>query len=100
MRHETLDIDNSEHIEIVSCCWSPENHRIRSITLWTNYEKCLIMEGEVELKNILNVSESLEEFSKIDNESILPESEMQRSSNDDIIEDDKSKDEENNAVNN
>ena len=96
MRHETLDINNPggvntpEYIEVISCWWSPENHRIRSLTLWTNYENWIIMEGEVELRNMVEVSESLEEFSKIDNESILPESEVHRSSDGEIVEEDKS----------
>lgn len=33
------------------------------------------MEGEVELGQLVDINESIAEFSKIDNESILPESE-------------------------
>jgi hypothetical protein len=43
--------------------------------LGTTFEKCLIMEGEVELGQVVDVDDSIAEFSKIDNESVLPESE-------------------------
>ena len=58
MHWETMNILNFEYITGVNCGVSPENNRIRSISFWTNYEKWLVLEGEVELKHILDVSES------------------------------------------
>ena len=45
----------------------------------TTYEKWLILEGEVELGNLVELNESIASFSKIENESILPESEANQS---------------------
>lgn len=39
MHNETISLENNEHIETVNCCCSVENHRIRSLSLGTTYEK-------------------------------------------------------------
>jgi hypothetical protein len=39
----------------------------------------LILEGEVELANLIDIDDSIADFSKIDNDSVLPESEAKKS---------------------
>lgn len=84
MHCETINILNYEYIVGVNCCVSAENHRIRSISFTTNYEQWLIMEGEVELKHIIDVSDSLDEISKIENDSINSESAAHPSFDDEV----------------
>ena len=75
MHKETLEIDSNETIELIYCsCWS-ENHRIRGITLVTSFDKCLIMEGQVELDYLIDVDSEISDLEKMENESIPPESE-------------------------
>ncbi|CAI2373579.1 unnamed protein product [Moneuplotes crassus] len=91
---ETMILEENEQIESVNCCCSAKNQRIRSITLGTNYENCLIMEGQIELAQIVNLSDSVASFSKIENESIVPESQAHLSERDEISDKDSHKDDE------
>ena len=75
MHKETLEIENNENIELIHWCWWSENHRIRGITLVTSFDKCLILEGQVELNYVLDMESELSELDKMENESIPPESE-------------------------
>ena len=49
------------------------------IEVGTSYEKWLIMEGEVELGQIVDISDSMASFSEIENQSIVPESQAELS---------------------
>jgi len=94
MIEATLLLDENEQIETLNWWWSAKNQRIRSLTLGTNYEKWLIMEGQIELAQIVNLSDSIASFSKIENESIAPESQAQLSERDqDVMENEPQDDE-------
>jgi len=104
MHQETLNLESNEHIETVTCTIeiAPGYNRIRSLIFGTTFEKCLIMEGEVELGQKVDINDSLADFSKIDNDSILPESEanLDERRSDDLKDISKVEEDDNNKIRN
>ena len=52
-------LEDHEFIDKISISCNIENRRIRGIVFGTNFERCLIMDGEVEASNLIDFPESV-----------------------------------------